>query len=182
MKGIKCNTRRWKDMIAELESKPIHETKELEQNTEIKNLVFIAEHKTLDRKVEFMYRDLYGWDGGEILLDSHAYKPEERSLLPMGPDDSDYIVRLKKEKETGVIIKPIEIISVVALENYCIRITFSNDKTIEFDLSTVFMKNNLEFRSYRYTNREIFLGDLELGYVDLGRFVKDSDNYKLYVQ
>ena len=104
----------------------------------LKNLVFIAQHKNTGIKVEFMYRDLYGYDSGEIYLESSAYESASRALLPVGPDDINYVIRLKREGEVGDI-RPIEIVSVALLrQNYSLAIVFSNNETIEVDLASVF--------------------------------------------
>ena len=137
---------------------------------------FIAEHKELGYKVEFNYCDLYGHDNEGIYIHSDAYRDEDRKKLPSDLDDSNFIVRIKRENEEGEIIKPIEFKSTVITSDYCMDITFSDGRCIGFDFSKLFNRGCneiLKFENYVITRRYISWGSTyELRFVDLNRFIK----------
>lgn len=139
----------------------------------LKEMTFIAEHKYQGYKVEFMIYDLYGFDDESILIHADAYVCGVWDLIPRDIKDERFEFRLKRENESGDIIRPIEFISATVTEDLVMKIECSNNETVLCDFTHAPFAEKLKdrFDEFVLKSRIIIWGDeIELRYVDLWRY------------
>lgn len=139
----------------------------------LKDITFIAEHKYQGYKVEFMIYDLYGFDDESILIHADAYVRGVWNLIPEDIEDEQFVFRLKRENESGDIIRPIEFLSAIVIEDLVMKIECSNNETVLCDFTRAPFAEKLKdrFDDFVLKSRIIIWGDeIELRYVDLWRY------------
>lgn len=112
----------------------------------LKDITFIAEHKYQGYKVEFMIYALYGFDDESILIYADAYVRGVRKRIPRDIEDNQFVFRLKKKNERGDIIRPIEFLSAIAIEDLVMKIQCSNNETVLCDFTHATFAEKLKGR------------------------------------
>ena len=139
----------------------------------LKDITFIAEHKYQGYKVEFMIYDLFGFDDKSIVVHTTAYVPGVWNLIPGDIEDEQFVFRLKRENESGDIIRPIEFLSATVTEDLVMKIECSNNETVLCDFTHAPFAEKIKdrFDEFVLKSRIITWGDeIELRYVDLWRY------------
>ena len=139
----------------------------------LKDITFIAEHKYQGYKVEFMIYDLFGFDDESIMIYSNAYGLGKWDLIPRDIEDERFVFRLKRENESGDIIRPIEFLSAAVIEDLVMKIECSNNENVLCDFTHAPFAEKIKdrFDVFVLKSRIITWGDeIELRYVDLWRY------------
>lgn len=140
----------------------------------VEDLVFIAINKENELTIEVPFCHLYLYEGEvwDIWLDCLAYRREDRSNLPVGIYDDDFIWRVKRPEEDSVDIKPIKFISACHTKRYCLVIE-TTENTREYDFRRLHEQNYPDCSFEKFTVKEhtiVFDQGPAIRYTDLYRY------------
>lgn len=113
----------------------------------VENLDLIAVHKESGKRIEFNLLKNLETSDYDILINRECYFDEDEvgDIYFDNNPDNEYHFRLKRPNENKTrLVKPMEIISATTLDNYRMRVLFTNHKFYEFNLKEHFLRRGIE--------------------------------------